>query len=181
MISTPAKLWDDARVVLFHGEALQLRKIEPSDRARFEQLIALSDLRDLQMRFFGVFRELPPTLLDQLLHANSVDAITLVAIRTGTDGASEILADARAHATSSATAELGLLVRSDLKGMGLGAMLLEGIIGSCRRRGLSLLEADVLHENERMLQLARKYGFKTKSVEASTVHLMLDLCTAGAC
>jgi acetyltransferase len=92
----------------------------------------------------------------------------------------EIVGVARAHRVEGATAEAALLVRSDLKGQGLGSMLLSRLIARCRERGISRLIADVMRCNGRMLHLAEKYGFRYESAEDDTCHLVLDLSAQGA-
>ena len=49
-------------------------------------------------------------------------------------------------------------MRSDLKGAGLGEILLRKLIDHLRARGTQWLVATVLVENTRMLDLARKVG-----------------------
>jgi acetyltransferase len=56
-------------------------------------------------------------------------------------------------------AEFGIVVRSDLKGGGLGQRLMQKMIDCLRARGTQRLVATVLHENARMLELARELGF----------------------
>ena len=51
------------------------------------------------------------------------------------------------------------MVRSDLKGGGLGALLMNKLIAHLRARGTRRLVALVLAENTRMLELARELGF----------------------
>jgi acetyltransferase len=101
--------------------------------------------------------------------------ITRVAIGDGASGQSEILAVARAHASGDGTAELALLVRSDLKGVGLGSLLLDRLIARCRSRGLRKLTAIVLQENTRMLRLAERYRFRREPAELGMTHLVLQL------
>ena len=54
-------------------------------------------------------------------------------------------------------------MRSDLKGQGLGRLLLEEIVGYCQRRGIREIWGEVLRENAPMLGLVRKLGFATKT------------------
>jgi acetyltransferase len=56
-------------------------------------------------------------------------------------------------------AEFGIVVRSDLKGGGLGERLLRHMADYLRARGTQALTATVLAENDRMLALARDLGF----------------------
>lgn len=56
-------------------------------------------------------------------------------------------------------AEFAVLVRSDLKGRGLGHLLLQRLIQYARDRGLSELTGEVLEDNVKMLALCRALGF----------------------
>jgi acetyltransferase len=56
-------------------------------------------------------------------------------------------------------AEFGIVVRSDLKGGGLGVVLMKKLIRHLREHGTQRLVATVLAENTRMLELARDLGF----------------------
>jgi acetyltransferase len=73
------------------------------------------------------------------------------------------------------TAEFAVLVRSDLKGHGLGSLLLEKIIRYCRERGTRRIEGDVLATNARMLQLATAHGFHVDATHDRVVRISLDL------
>jgi acetyltransferase len=59
-------------------------------------------------------------------------------------------------------AEYAVLVRSDIKGLGLGAELMNRIIDYALSRGLQEIWGDVLDHNRRMLELARELGFEVK-------------------
>lgn len=169
--------------ISFHGETLYLRPLAATDRPLIEDLLARMELDDLRMRFLGGSRRIAPDVLDHLLRIDPQQRIALVANRRASDGTEEILAVARAHAlTPASAAELALLVRSDLKGMGLGSVLLERLIAHCRRRGYSVLVAEVLQQNERMLRLARKHGFhrRADAAQSDTAQLVLELDSLAA-
>jgi acetyltransferase len=57
------------------------------------------------------------------------------------------------------TAEYGVLVRSDLKGRGLGRILMAKLIEYARREGIEELFGMILPDNERMLRICRELGF----------------------
>ena len=58
------------------------------------------------------------------------------------------------------SAEFAILVRSDLKGQGLGRLLMNKIIACCRSRGTGEVKGLVLASNQAMLGLARRLGFR---------------------
>src|SRR5256885_4032556 len=118
------------------------------------------------MRFFAGLRSVPPPLLDCLMQADCEQRMVLVATDGRSRAQAKILAVAHAHAhPRGETAEIALLVRSDLKGIGFGSLLLDRLIRHCRNHGVARLEADVLRQNARMLHLAGKYGFRKRSEE----------------
>ena len=84
----------------------------------------------------------------------------------------------RIHAPlTSHDAEFGILVRSDLKGGGLGERLMHKLIDYLRAQGTQRLVATVLAENDRMLQLAKLLGFvfDQERAEAGVRSIHLDL------
>ena len=73
-------------------------------------------------------------------------------------------------------AEFAVMVRSDLKGRGLGFPLMRELLAYARKRGLSTLFGEVLRENTTMLELAKDLGFVMKpSASPETVEISLDL------
>jgi acetyltransferase len=52
------------------------------------------------------------------------------------------------------------MVRSDLKGQGLGYQLMTDILDYARSRGIKRMFGDVLRENRTMLSMAEELGFK---------------------
>src|ERR1700758_366022 len=112
----------DAEPAFFRGRPLWLRELRANDRTRIEALLAQVAPPDLQMRFFGVFHRVPPALLDQLMRIDPAQRVTVAAVYESgrRNDAAEILGVARAHRTVGDRAEAALLVRSDLKGEGLG-------------------------------------------------------------
>jgi acetyltransferase len=66
-------------------------------------------------------------------------------------------------------------VRSDLKGSGLGELLMHKLIAYQRSRGTRRLVATVLAENERMLQLAGELGFVAEAPNAGVRNISLAL------
>jgi acetyltransferase len=168
---------DHAESAAFQGGRLRLRALQANDRTRIEALLAQVTPQDLQLRFFGLFQRVPPALLDHLMRIDPEQRLTVAAVRDSrwTSDDAEILGVARAHRIGPDSAEAALLVRSDLKGQGLGSMLLGRLIARCRNWGVSRIVAEAMRCNNRMLHLAQKHGFHCEQLHADTCHLVLDL------
>ena len=66
----------------------------------------------------------------------------------------------RLHANANYdTGEYAILVRSDMKGKGLGWLLMQMILEYSRAEGLKTIEGQVLRENVTMLAMCRELGF----------------------
>src|SRR5580658_10081385 len=72
-------------------------------------------------------------------------------------------------------AEVAVLVRSDLKGQGLGRLLMQKLIGYCGRRGMRRLWMSVLNDNLPMLRLGASLGFRPGRSECNIAQLCLEL------
>src|SRR5262249_39817057 len=127
-------------------------------------------------RFFTAVRELPAV---DLAHFTQIDydrEMAFIAVVPAVTGAEEILGVARAHADpDNVTAEFAVLVRSDLKGQGLGRLLMQKLLRYCRGRGTQQLLRNVLSENVAMLQLAKSLGFRVRGSDGDIMEIALDL------
>jgi ribosomal protein S18 acetylase RimI-like enzyme len=55
---------------------------------------------------------------------------------------------------------LGIGIRDDFQGMGLGSKLMDNLIKLAQREGLKKIRLTVLADNYRAIRLYEKYGFK---------------------
>jgi acetyltransferase len=158
------------------GRRLILRPIRPEDTPQHGRFLAQIAPQDLYTRFFSFVRELPES---QLAHFTQIDydrEMAFVAVESTGCGGGDILGVVRACADpDNVTAEFAVLVRSDLKGQGLGTLLMRKLVRYCRERGTRQLWGSVMRENAAMLRLARSLGFRTRGVEGNTEELVLDL------
>jgi len=164
-----------------NGRLLVLRPIRPEDAASHRQFLARISHEDLRTRFFSGVRELPEPDLVHFTHIDYDHEMAFVAVAIDGAGSGEILGVARACAVAdSAAAEFAVLVRSDLKGQGLGTLLMRKLIRYCRQRGARELWGSVLAENAAMLHLAEKLGFRVRNRELNVVEVALDLSAPAA-
>jgi acetyltransferase len=82
--------------------------------------------------------------------------------------------------TSPTEAEIGLIVRSDLKRTGIGEKLVRTALARASRQNLQTLRALVLRENRATLRLARKIGLVPRKSAGFSEELEFDLGQLGA-
>jgi acetyltransferase len=168
---------DQVEAIDWGGQPLVLRPIRPDDEARHLAFLERLDPIDIRMRIFYSRRTIERSELARLTQVDYERELAYVATR-GIGADEETLAVVRAVIDpDNADAEFGIVVRSDLKGGGLGETLMHKLIRHLRERGTRRLVATVLAENRRMLDLARGLGFKPLADEApdETVRIALDL------
>jgi len=102
--------------------------------------------------------------------------MAFIAVGRGATGAEEILGVARACADpDNNRAEFAVLVRSDLKGRGLGTLLMRKLIRYCQQHGTRELWGAVMADNAAMLHLSRSLGFRVRGREQNVETVALDL------
>ncbi|HEY1873251.1 MAG TPA: bifunctional acetate--CoA ligase family protein/GNAT family N-acetyltransferase [Steroidobacteraceae bacterium] len=162
-------------IIEHRGRRLLLRPIRPEDTSRHRAFLAKITPRDLYARFFSGVRELPEADLAHLTQIDYERDMAFVAV-AGDAGAEEILGVARACADpDNDAAEFAVLVRSDLKGQGLGTLLMHKLIGYCRGRAMRELWGNVLNDNTAMLHLCQSLGFRVRGTEQNVETVALDL------
>jgi acetyltransferase len=165
----------------YRGRPLLLRPIRPEDAPRHRRFLAQVTARDLYTRFFTAVRELPETDRAHLTQIDYDREMAFVAVGRDTAGTEEILGVARACADpDNNAAEFAVLVRSDLKGHGLGTLLMRKLIRYCCERGTRELRGDVMADNTAMLNLAHSLGFRVRGSEQNVKTIALELQAPAA-
>ena len=149
-----------ARALTWQGEPIVIRPIRPEDEPQHRRFVEQLRPQDLRLRFFSVRRELPRSELARLTQIDYAREMAFIAVRTLPDGAEQTLGVARAVIDpDNVDAEFAIIIRSDLKGRGLGHVLMQTLIDFLAQRGTQRLVALVLHENAAMRALACSHGF----------------------
>ncbi len=154
--------WVEA--VEWQGRRLMLRPIRPEDEAQHLDFLQHLDAEDIRMRIFDSRRSIERSELARLTQVDYAREIAFVAVEAGAQdgqpGGEQTLGVVRAVIDpDNVEAEFGVIVRSELKGGGLGELLMRKLIRTLRERGTHRLVGTVLIENARMLQLAQELGF----------------------
>ncbi|MCB1851264.1 MAG: GNAT family N-acetyltransferase [Gammaproteobacteria bacterium] len=160
------------------GRRVLLRPIRPEDEPRHHEFISRLTPEDIRFRFFGSVKSLPHTEMAKLTQIDYDRQMAFIATGMDQENLHETLGVVRtATDANNHTAEYAVVVRSDLKGEGLGWKLLAKMIGYCRARGTRMLVGEVLANNRRMLSIVEEMGFTITPLpnEESIKKVSLDL------
>jgi len=152
----------ERHVHLSDGRAILIRPIRPEDEPLYGPFLTRVTAEDVRLRFFGPVKEFGHAFLVRFTHVDYEHAIAFIALDAATG---EMLGVARLHAHADCpwSGEYAILVRSDLKGHGLGWLLMQQIIAFARAKGFRSIDGQVLHENTTMLNMCRELGFDIRS------------------
>lgn len=163
------------------GRKVLLRPIRPEDEGAHQAFFARLTPEDIRFRFFGLVRQIPHTEMARFTQIDFDREMAFIATAADEKGQPETLGVVRAVADpDQQRSEFAIIVRSDMKGLGLGQMLLEKMIRYCRQRGYREMVGEVLRENRPMLALAHRLGFASRVLpDGGTVEVKLALNQGG--
>ncbi|MGF1696364.1 bifunctional acetate--CoA ligase family protein/GNAT family N-acetyltransferase [Vibrio lamellibrachiae] len=147
-------------LVLKDQTKILLRPILPEDEPLHAEFIHNVSKEDLYKRFFSDVGEFNHEALANFTQIDYDREMAFVAV-SNADGNPSIIGVSRAlinHQNSDA--EFAILIRSDLKGNGLGKVLMGKIIEYCRDKGTTQISGMTMPTNRGMLTLAQKLGFE---------------------
>jgi acetyltransferase len=143
------------------GWRVFVRPIRPDDEPTIQQFLEHVTSDDRRLRFFAPMKQFSHEFIARLTQLDYARAMAFVAFDAATD---EMVGVVRLHSDSIyESGEYAILLRSDLKGRGLGWTLMELIIEYARSEGLKRISGDVLQDNTTMLGMCRQLGFNVKS------------------
>jgi acetyltransferase len=135
-----------------------------------------SSREDVRLRFFGALKEFNHPFAARLTQIDYDREMALVAILPGS---AELLGVVRLSADpDKEAAEFAVMVRSDMKGTGLGYSLMCHILSYARESGIGRVFGDVLRDNERMLRMACELGFTTQPPDDSSDTVTVEISLA---
>ena len=158
-----------AEEVLRDGGSIHIRALRPDDRERLLEHFKGLSQQSIYYRFFGLKRTMTDEELARLTQLDFVTHVGLVA--TLRDGSGErFIGVARYIRGADPThAEVSFAVLDEHQGRGIGSILLDHLSRIARSHGIVELEADVLGDNNRMLEVFAKSGFKVRRSNSSGV------------
>jgi len=159
------------------GERVLIRPVRPEDLALYPDFLRDVSAEDLRLRFFARIAELSAAESDKLSHLDYHHEMAFIAIDEETG---HMLGLVRLKdELDEETAEFAILVRSRLKGHGLGWQLMQRVIDYAKEKGLRRVYGDVLAENTTMLQMCTELGFHAHDIGSGMRRVVLDLDNGG--
>lgn len=145
----------EADVLLRDGRTAHLRPILPDDR---DLLVDFYDKVSAESKYLRFFAPMPRLSERDLIRFTHVDHDQRVAF-VMTVG-EEMIAVGRYDVVEKGQAEVAFLVQDAHQGRGIAQLLLEHLAQAGRERGVQRFVAEVLPENQRMIQIFREAGYE---------------------
>ena len=143
-------------VTLRDGEKVFIRPLKVEDAGLYPDFLAEVTPDDLRLRFFAPMREVSPELIDKLIHYDPEHAMAFIAIA---EASGRMLGVVRLHDDPNGEGgEFAILVRSQLKGHGLGWLMMKHMIAYAQEKGLETVHGQVLAEKPPCCRCAPSSG-----------------------
>jgi RimJ/RimL family protein N-acetyltransferase len=147
----------ERRDTLPDGTHVLVRPLRPEDAALYPEFVDAVTVEDSRLRFLAPLHGLSEQRIDELTHLDYARAMAFVAID---ETSGKILGVVRLHLDDDRRGgEYAVIVRSRLKGHGLGWLLMRRMIAYAKAIGLKRVHGRVLAENATMLRLCADLGF----------------------
>lgn len=139
------------------GVLLHVRPVLPEDGPVMEQLFAALSPTDLRHRFLSAVRHVDAARISRMIQVDYGRTISFMAFAEGEPVATAMLV-VEAEGPQD-EAEIAIVVRSDLKGHGIGWTLLEHMLRYAEARGFKSVRSIEAGDNVETIALEREMGF----------------------
>jgi acetyltransferase len=169
--------WElESSTTLAHVGPARLRPVRPDDESALVEMFAQMRPEDRGMRFFASMGAMSHEQLARLTQIDYEREMVFVLESQSAAPRSEILAVARLAADpDNLRAEFSIVVRSDWKRRGLGAMLMRRVVDHARQRKVQELFGHLPAENAAAIALCRNLGFSVAPREQDPSTLVASL------
>lgn len=153
------------------GKKVLLRPIKPEDESLFNVLFSSLSAETKRFRFFDIIKELSHEKLVRFCNLDNDREIAIIA--EFQKDTKMIIGVARLIISVGGNdGEFAVLVSDSWQGKGLGSKLVDRIIDIARDMGVKYVYSDVLSNNNKMLRLAEKKGFKKEKIDYDTTKIV---------
>lgn len=163
-------------VLLREGSPVELRAVRPDDMDRLLDLFYRLGPQSVYLRFHHALTRMSREEAERYARVDYDNTFALVAVR-GSDKEQKVIAVARyARTPRRDVAEVAFVVENAYQRKGLGTHLLEQLAAIARGKQIRTFQADVLAENQTMMDVFFKSGFRiSKQLQEGIFRVTLDI------
>ena len=163
-------------VLLRDGQGVFLRTATAEDVPAVDAFMRSVSPASLQMRFMGAVAYVPPSVIEVMCTGEPQDRLSLLAIVGQGPDARVVGVGNYISLGVFGKAEVAFLVRDDFQGRGISTLLLERLAGIAAANGIIGFEAEVLYDNQPMINVFRDSGFEVcQAYEGSSIHVQFPV------
>ncbi|RYC31933.1 GNAT family N-acetyltransferase [Lichenibacterium minor] len=151
------------------GEVYRIRPIRRSDEAALRDMFRRCSAEDLRLRCFGISKTFPEVFANRLAGLTGGTEFAIAAVAPSGEIGGVVHAVGLPGAAGDA--DYDIMVRTDLKGQGIGARLMRDMLSEAVRSGFTAVHGDVMMANRAMLLLAGDLGFRRIGMEGGVVRI----------
>ena len=153
----PPLHWE-ADVLLKDGSTAHIRPIRPEDKDLLVEFYSQVSDQSKYYRFFSPMPTLSERDVARFTEVDHVERVAFVVLLK-----SRMIAVGRYDVVEAGEAEVAFLVQDEHQGRGIAQILLEHLAQAARERGLDRFVAEVLPDNQPMIQTFRDAGYRVVS------------------
>ena len=164
-------------VTLKDGQKVLVRPIKAEDEVRHQTFDDGLTKEDRYKRYFSQRGSMTHEEMAMLTQIDYQREMAFIAVRLVGSEEQETLAVIRASTDPDNTeAEFGMVVSSEMQGLGLGKVLLNKLISYQTSKGTKYLAGMTMLSNRGMATLAKKLGFSTeRDIEEGVINMHMEL------
>jgi len=156
------------------GTEVLLRPVRPEDEPMLLELFNSLSKKTMIERFFSPIKNMTHEMLTRFCNIDYDREIAIVASKKEGDknlviGISDLIIEQNLRA------QFAVLIQDSYQAKGLGQKLIDVLIGIAQEKGLEEIFGVVLSENNRMLKLLKRLGFKESLSSYGTTEVVLKL------
>ncbi len=168
-------------VLLKNGEGLFIKPALPEDLLLVTSFMKRISRESLRMRFMVSMSEVPADIIKELCSGDFTEKGCLLAI-SGEGGDKKVVGLGNYIAMDNErAAEIAFLIEDSYQRKGISTLLLERLAGLAAANGFIEFEAEILPDNQPMINVMKSSGFESHKVwNSDTVHMELPVSGAAA-
>ncbi len=163
-------------VLLKDGQGILLKPAAEKDISIVDSFMKRISREDLRMRFMASISEVSQKTINELCSGDFLQSGCLLAITGEKKNQKVVGLGNYVGAPNGRTAEVAFLIEEAYQGRGISTILLERLAGLAAANGFIEFEAEVLPDNQPMMNVFKSSGFEKHHVWSSdTVHFELPV------